>query len=125
MQAKTKKLSAQKQRHGKNYLKHRDELKQPLNLEGLNHWDAWKLSYRFPDGFYWDETFVCKDCGAVEVWKAWQQKRWFEQMQGNPDSGAVRCRACRIKEGQRKAEARRISEEGMARKRARQAQNNT
>jgi hypothetical protein len=45
-------------------------------------------------------------------------------MRGDPDSIAVRCRACRIRKREIKAEARRVSEEGMARKRARLAQIN-
>ncbi|MDR3212372.1 MAG: zinc-ribbon domain-containing protein [Azoarcus sp.] len=65
-----------------------------------------KLSWNFPKGFYRDKPFICKDCGAVEIWKAWQQKWWYEQRQGDPDSTAVRCRACRIRERERKTEAR-------------------
>jgi hypothetical protein len=37
-------------------------------------------------------------------------------MKGNPASTAIRCRACRVKERQRKAEARRVSEDGKKRK---------
>ncbi|GHT91283.1 hypothetical protein AGMMS49545_06890 [Betaproteobacteria bacterium] len=124
MKITSKKMSAQKQRHEKHYLKRLKLDFAPLNLEHLDQWDAWRLSCRFPDGLYRDKSFICKDCGAAGIWKAWQQKWWFEQMQGNPDSGAARCRACRVKERQRKTEARRISAEGLARKRARQAQNN-
>jgi hypothetical protein len=117
MKAEAKKISAQKKRHAQKRLR-RPELA-PLNLEGRSEWDVWKFSYRFPDGFYQDRTFICKDCGSKEIWTAWQQKWWFEQMQGNPDSGPARCRACRIKERQRKAEARRVSEEGKKRKQER------
>jgi hypothetical protein len=114
MKAEAKKISAQKKRHAQKRLR-RPELA-PLNLEGRSEWDVWKLSYRFPDGFYRDRAFICKDCGSEEIWTARRQKWWFEEMHGDPDSTAIRCRACRIKERQRKMEARRISEEGMKRK---------
>jgi hypothetical protein len=71
--------------------------------------------------YYTDFPFTCCDCGKACVWKAKDQKWWYEEMHGAIDTTAIRCRACRIKERERKAEARRVSEEGLARKRARQA----
>ncbi len=91
----------------------------PVESAGLDEWSAWKLSMRFPDGFYTDHPFACKDCGKKQVWKAWQQKRWFEQQQGDPDSTAVRCRECRVSARLRKAQARSLSEAGLMKKRQR------
>jgi len=56
--------------------------------------------------FYIDRPFVCRDCGAEEVWTAKQQKWWYEIAKGHIDSCAVRCRGCRrrireIKEAQK------------------------
>ena len=79
-------------------------------------------SYSTPDfverEFYVDRPFVCKDCGRAEVWTATQQKWWYEAAKGDVWRVAVRCRACRRRERERKAAARRIQREGMARKRA-------
>jgi hypothetical protein len=68
--------------------------------------------------FYVDRAFTCRDCGSQEVWTAKQQKWWYEDAQGHIDSCAVRCRPCRLIERARVTEARRIAEEGLARKRA-------
>lgn len=95
----------------------------PVDLTGMGAWQVWKLSRRFPDGFYEDTPFCCKGCGAVQLWKAGQQKWWFEVAQGNPDSTAVRCRECRAKERQRIAEARRVHLEGLERKCMQQTKN--
>jgi hypothetical protein len=79
-------------------------------------------SYGIPDfverEFYVDRPFVCKDCGKAEVWTATQQKWWYETAKGDVWTAAVRCRPCRRRERERKAEARRVQLEGMARKRA-------
>ena len=77
-------------------------------------------SYGIPDfverGFYVDRPFVCKDCGKAEIWTATQQKWWYETAKGDVWTVAVRCRACRRLERQRKSEARRVHLEGLARK---------
>lgn len=66
--------------------------------------------------FYQDYAFQCKDCGSHEVWTAGQQKWWYEEAGGNLESRAVRCRSCRIKERERKIEARKVHLEGITRK---------
>ena len=71
--------------------------------------------------YYTDRPFTCKDCGQACVWRAEDQKWWYEEMHGLLDATAVRCRACRIRERERKAEARRVSEEGKKRKLAQNA----
>jgi hypothetical protein len=67
---------------------------------------------------YVDRPFVCKDCGKAELWTATQQKWWYETAKGDVWTVAVRCRPCRRREQARKAEARRVHREGMARKRS-------
>jgi hypothetical protein len=66
--------------------------------------------------FYVDYAFNCRDCGAAQIWTAKQQKWWYEIMQGNINSVAVRCRPCRKKEQQRKKSAREIHLSGLAAK---------
>ena len=69
-------------------------------------------------GYYADKAFTCRDCGVQQVWTAKQQKWWYEVAKGNLDTTAVRCRPCRKIERERKATARRIHQEGLAKKRA-------
>jgi len=80
-------------------------------------------SYSIPDfvqrGYYLDRPFRCKDCGIEEVWTAAQQRWWYEVAQGDVWTVAVRCRPCRRRERERKAEARRTHLEGLALKRER------
>lgn len=88
----------------------------PVNRELL----APNNSYSEPEfvrrGFYSDRPFECMDCGKAEVWTATQQKWWYETAKGYVFSTARRCRACRRKERERRAEARRVHQEGLARK---------
>jgi Probable zinc-ribbon domain len=78
-------------------------------------------SYGIPDfverEFYVDRPFRCKDCGKAELWTASQQKWWYEVAKGDVWTVAVRCRPCRRRERDRKAQARRVHLEGLARKR--------
>jgi hypothetical protein len=69
-------------------------------------------------GYYVDMPFECADCGRQEVWRATQQKWWYEIAKGNVESRATRCSACRRVERTRQAEARRVHLEGVAKKRA-------
>jgi len=45
--------------------------------------------------FYLDKEFVCKACGAREIWTAKQQKWWYEIAKGALETTAVRCSSCR------------------------------
>ena len=74
--------------------------------------------------FYVDQPFTCRDCGAEEVWTAQQQQWWCEVAKGCIWSTAIRCRSCRKIERDRKAEARRVHLEGIARKQAQQQSQN-
>ncbi len=81
--------------------------------------DASKLNmgntYDSPPEYYYDIEFTCQDCQSVEIWKAAQQKWWYEEADGYFFTTAIRCRACRDKERNRKVEARRIHLEGKLR----------
>lgn len=59
-----------------------------------------------PPLYYEDVPFVCRDCGSAEVWKAEQQKWYYEIAKGPIYAGAVRCRDCRRKEQERKQQSR-------------------
>ena len=68
-----------------------------------------------PD-YYRDKEFTCRDCGAREVWTAKQQQHWYEELGGEIESTAIRCRACRRKEKARRETARKTHLEGLAKK---------
>lgn len=70
-------------------------------------------------GYYEDVPFTCSGCGSKEIWRAAQQKWWYEVAKGYVYSSAKLCRKCRQRERVRRAEARRVHLEGMARKRVR------
>jgi hypothetical protein len=97
----------------------------PVDRSKLNTGNSWDQSLFMKNGYYKDKAFVCRDCGKECVWKSENQKWWYEEMRGFIYTTAILCRACRIKRRERKAEARRASEEGMARKLAQQTQNKT
>ena len=73
--------------------------------------DATKLNlgntYSTPPAHYYDIDFECVDCGTAETWTKEQQKWWYEEAGGYFFSAAIRCRACRAKERDRKSQARR------------------
>lgn len=77
-------------------------------------------SYDMPDfvalGFYVDSPFTCKACGKQEIWTGAQQKWWYETAKGNVWTTATMCRPCRRIEQERKAAARKVHLEGLARK---------
>lgn len=52
-------------------------------------------TYGVLPAFYVARPFICRDCGAEELWTAKQQKWWYEVVHGHIDSCAVRCLACR------------------------------
>jgi len=47
-----------------------------------------------PD-YYIDLPFTCRDCGKEEIWRAEDQKWYYEEAKGHIDATAVRCRSCR------------------------------
>lgn len=84
------------------------------NVEELQHNP--QAVYTLMPLFYVDMPFVCRGCGSLELWTAKQQKWWYEIAKGSIDSVAVRCRRCRKKEQARKAEARRVHLDDIAKK---------
>jgi hypothetical protein len=77
-------------------------------------------NYDIPDfvkrGYYLDRPFTCAGCNSPEIWKAAQQKWWYEEAKGDLWSIAKFCRTCRRQEQSRRTEARRIHLEGIAKK---------
>ena len=69
--------------------------------------------------FYVDKIVVCRNCGKEEVWPAERQKWWSEVARGNINTEAVLCRSCRAAKKAKRAEARHIHLDGLARKRVR------
>ena len=45
--------------------------------------------------FYIDRPFVCRKCGKREIWRAADQKWYYEEAKGHIDARAVECHACR------------------------------
>ena len=62
----------------------------PLRLRHIN-------TYGELPEVYLDLPFVCRDCGAPQIWRAVDQKWYYEEAKGHIDSTAVRCRECRRK----------------------------
>ena len=61
--------------------------------------DASRLSHINTYGalpeFYIDQPFICRDCGKEEIWRARDQKWYYEEAKGHIDAVAVRCHDCR------------------------------
>src|SRR5437899_11058967 len=45
--------------------------------------------------FYLDQPFTCRKCGKREIWKAKDQKWYYEEAKGHIDAIAVECHDCR------------------------------
>jgi hypothetical protein len=46
--------------------------------------------------FYLDRPFTCRRCGKREIWKAKDQKWYYEEAKGHIDAKAVECHDCRV-----------------------------
>lgn len=86
------------------------------NPELLAPYNSYGVPRFVERGYYVDETFICRDCHKQQIWKASQQKWWYEVAKGNVETSAIRCRLCRRMVQERKAEARRVHLDGIARK---------
>lgn len=62
----------------------------PSKLEHINTYGA------LPE-FYIDFPFSCRDCGKAEIWRAADQKWYYEEAKGHIDAKAVRCHDCRTR----------------------------
>jgi len=47
--------------------------------------------------YYVDRPFTCRECGKEEIWRASDQKWYYEAAKGHIDATAVLCHACRKK----------------------------
>ncbi|MCG6891342.1 MAG: zinc-ribbon domain-containing protein [Gammaproteobacteria bacterium] len=47
--------------------------------------------------YYVDQPFTCRKCGKREIWKATDQKWYYEEARGHIDAKAVECHDCRTK----------------------------
>ena len=45
--------------------------------------------------YYVDRLFTCRQCGKAEIWRAADQKWYYEEAKGHTDAQAVECHACR------------------------------
>jgi len=63
----------------------------PSDKSKLGHINTYGL---LPE-FYTDKPFRCRDCGKEEIWKAADQKRYYEETKAHMDATAVRCHDCR------------------------------
>jgi hypothetical protein len=45
--------------------------------------------------YYIDQPFTCRKCGKQEIWRARDQKWYYETAKGHIDARAVECHACR------------------------------
>ncbi len=45
--------------------------------------------------FYLDQPFTCRRCGKREIWKAGDQKWYYEEAKGHIEARAVECHECR------------------------------
>ena len=68
---------------------------------------------RLPN-FYVDKLVVCRECAVEEIWTAEQQKWWYEVVKGDINAEAVKCKACRKKDKEKKALARKAHLDGIA-----------
>jgi Probable zinc-ribbon domain len=88
----------------------------PCNPELLAPFNSYGVPPFAARGYYIDTVFQCADCQKQEVWRATQQKWWYEVAKGNVESQAKLCNNCRRVERERKAQARRVHLEGIAKK---------
>jgi hypothetical protein len=61
----------------------------PKRLTHINTYGA------LPD-FYIDRAFTCRRCGKREIWRARDQKWYYEEAKGHVDAHAVECHDCRV-----------------------------
>ena len=71
-----------------------------VNAELLRPYNSYGVPLFVSLGYYVDHAFACRDCGQAQVWRATQQKWWYEVAKGQVYSTAVRCRQCRAKDRQ-------------------------
>jgi hypothetical protein len=88
----------------KGWIKDSDEIPKdaiPVDPDLINRGGSWD----YPTCFR-DQPFVCIDCGCERIWKATDQKWYFEVLHHAFYKTAKRCTACRAIERERKKQAR-------------------
>jgi hypothetical protein len=88
----------------------------PCNTELLAPYNSYGVPQFVSRGYYVDISFRCQGCGSEEIWRATQQKWWYEVAKGYVYSTAKLCRPCRRAEQARRAAAQKTAVEGLARK---------
>jgi hypothetical protein len=88
----------------------------PCNAALLAPYNSYGVPAFVERGYYVDTRFTCARCGADQVWRATQQKWWYEVAKGNVESRARLCRECRRLERERRDAARKAHLDGLARK---------
>jgi len=63
----------------------------PADLSKLSHVNTY---CSLPE-FYLDKLFTCRKCGKREIWKARDQKWYYEEAKGHIDARAIECHDCR------------------------------
>lgn len=63
----------------------------PADVRKLDHINT----YGSLPEYYVDQPFTCRRCGKHEIWKARDQKWYYEEAKGHIDAIAVACHACR------------------------------
>lgn len=63
----------------------------PADHDKLTHINTYGS---LPD-YYIDRPFVCRRCGKREIWRARDQKWFYEEAKGHIDAVAVECHDCR------------------------------
>jgi putative zinc ribbon protein len=89
----------------------------PCNPALLAAYNSYGVPAFVARGHYVDTPFECISCGRQEVWRATQQKWWYEVAKGNVESRANRCNPCRRAARERSAQARKVHLQGVAAKR--------
>ena len=65
----------------------------PADLSKLAHINTYG---ELPE-YYIDRPFLCRQCNKPQIWKAVDQKWYYEEAKGHTDAFAVECRKCRQK----------------------------
>lgn len=63
----------------------------PADVRKFDHVNTYG---ELPD-FYIDRPFTCRLCGKREIWRARDQKWYYEEAKGHIDATAVECHDCR------------------------------
>lgn len=80
----------------------------PCNPSLLAPYNSYGVPPFVERGYYQDTAFTCAHCHADEVWRAAQQKWWYEVAKGHVETRAKLCRACRGIERRRRRLAQKL-----------------